>query len=52
MYTLYLETTHGLDFKTQKISHNIIYSCYLLDKENPYIQNIICAILDELCYFC
>ena len=51
--TVYLETTHGLDFKTPKCSCHVIYSSYRLDKENPYMKKIaVCAILDELCYVC
>ena len=51
--TVYLETTHGLNFETPKFPRHVIYSRYRLDKENPYMQkNPVCAILDELCYFC
>ena len=43
--TVYLETTHGLDFKTPKFLHHVIYSCYLLDKENhPYMQKNCCTV--------
>ena len=35
--TVYLETTHGLDFKTPKFPHHVIYSRYRLEEENPYI---------------
>ena len=36
--TVHLETTDGLDFKTPKFPHHVIYSRYRLDKENPYMQ--------------
>ena len=37
-HTVYLETTDGLDFKTQKFPPHIIYSRYRIDEENPYTQ--------------
>ena len=36
--TVYLETTHGLDFKTPNFPRHVIYSRYCLDEENPYMQ--------------
>ena len=52
MTTFQLETTHGLDFKTPKFPHHVIYSHYRLDEENPYMKKtILCDILDELCNF-
>ena len=51
--TVYLETTHGLYFKTPKFPHHVIISRYFLDEENPYMQKkSICAILDDLCHVC
>ena len=35
--TVHLETTDGLDFKTPKFLCHVIYICYRLDEENPYI---------------
>ena len=34
-FTVQLEMTHGLDFKTPKFPHHVIYSRYCLDEENP-----------------
>ena len=36
--TVYLETTNGVDFKTQTFPRYLIYSRYCLDEENPYTQ--------------
>ena len=33
--------THGLDFKTPKFIHHVIYRRYRIDKENPYMQKNI-----------
>ena len=35
--TLYLEMTHGLDFKTPKFLIHVIYSRFCLDEEIPYM---------------
>ena len=37
-HTVHLEMNHGLDFKTPKILHHIIYSRFRLDEENPYMK--------------
>ena len=52
-FTVHLETTDGLDLKTPKFPHHVIYSRYCLDKENIYMQFFsLFAILDELLYVC
>ena len=42
--------THGLDFKTPKSPHHVIYSRYRLDEESPYMRKYLCDIFDELFY--
>ena len=51
---VYLEMTHGLDFKTPKFPHQVIYiSVYRLEKIIHICKNIdVCAILDQLYYVC
>ena len=36
--TVDLETTHGLDFKTQLFFRHVIFRRYCLDEENPYMR--------------
>ena len=38
---MHLETTRGLDFKTPKSPHHVIYSRYRLDEENPFMQKTL-----------
>ena len=47
LYTVHLETTHGLDFKTPNFPHHVIYSRYSLEEENPYIPKKIHVIFWE-----
>ena len=36
--------THGLDFRTQKFPHDVIYSYYRLEEENTYMPIFIYVI--------
>ena len=47
---LYLEMTHGLDFKTPTFPHHVIYSRYHLDEENPYMPKKLLNVLFWVSY--
>ena len=40
-FTVQLEMTHGLDFKTPKFPHHVIYSRYCLDEDDIHMQNFL-----------